>query len=94
MSDRYASWIREQIAASTPEATTDSAAAMQLAHAWAALSGLGKELFGMEVPAELAEREALRDEVLSVLKRWIPLLDKPTKDHLRQLMTGYAVPLA
>jgi hypothetical protein len=94
MPDRYAAWIREKIAEHTPEATTDPSAAMQLAHAWAALTGRGKEIFGMEMPAECADRDALRDECLAVLRRWIPLLDKENKDHLRQLMTGYAVPLA
>jgi hypothetical protein len=94
MSDRYAAWIRDKLAEHSPEATTDQAAALQLAHAWAALSGHGNQIFGMEMPAELADREALRDECLAVLKRWIPTLDKATKDQLRQLMTGYAVPLA
>ena len=94
MSDRYAAWIRDKLAEHVPGATTDPAAAVQLAHAWAALSGHGKEIFGMEMPAECADREALRDECLAVLRRWIPRLDKENKDHLRQLMTGYAVPLA
>jgi len=94
MSDRYAAWIRDKLAEHSPEATTDQAAALQLAHAWAALSGHGNQIFGMEMPAELADRDALRDECLAVLKRWIPTLDKATKDQLRQLMTGYAVPLA
>src|SRR5207248_2910060 len=67
MSDRYAAWIREKLAEHVPEATTDHAAALQLAHAWAALSGQGKEIFGMEMPAELAEREALRDECRAAL---------------------------
>jgi hypothetical protein len=94
MSDRYAAWIRDKLAEHGPEATTDPAAALQLAHAWAALSGHGKEIFGMEMPAELAERAALRDECLAVLKKWIPRLDKPTKDQLRQMLTAYAVPLS
>jgi hypothetical protein len=93
MSDRYAAWIRDKLAEHGPEATTDQSAALQLAHAWAALAGQGKQIFGMEMPAELAEREALRDECLAVLRKWIPVLDKDTKDHLRQLITGYAVPL-
>ena len=93
MSDRYAAWIRDKLAEHSPESTTDQAAALQLAHAWAALAGQGKQIFGMELPAELADREALRDECLAVLRKWIPLLDKATKDQLRQLMTGYAVPL-
>ena len=38
----------------------------------------------MEMPAELAEREALRDECLAALRKWIPMLDKPTRDQLRQ----------
>jgi hypothetical protein len=94
MSDRYAAWIRDKLAEHGPEATTDPAAALQLAHAWAALSGHGKEIFGMEMPAELAERAALRDECLAALKKWIPRLDKPTKDQLRQMLTAYAVPLS
>src|SRR3954468_11426531 len=94
MSDRYAAWIRGKLAEHVPEATTDPAAALQLAHAWAALSGHGKEIFGMEMPAELPERVALRDECLAALKKWIPLLDKPAKEQLRQMLTAYAVPLS
>ena len=94
MADRLAAWIRDQIAEHAPGATTDPSAALRLAHAWAALSGQGKQIFGMEMPLELAEREALRDECLAVLKTWIPTLDKATKDQLRQLLTGYKVPLA
>jgi hypothetical protein len=90
----YAKWVREKIIEHAPETTTDSAAAIQLAHAWAALAGQGKNLFGLEPPAELPEREQLRDECLAVLKRWIPTLDKPMKETLRTMMTGYAVPLA
>jgi len=94
MSDRYSAWIRDKLAEHGTEATTDPAAALQLAHAWAALSGHGKEIFGMEMPAELAERAELRDECLAALKKWIPRLDKPTKDQLRQMLTAYAVPLS
>lgn len=93
MSDRNAAWIRDRLAEHTPEATSDPAAALQLAHAWAALSGHGKQIFGMQMPAELADREALRDECLAVLKTWIPALDKATRDQLRHLLTGYSVPL-
>jgi hypothetical protein len=94
MSERYAAWIRDKLAEHVPEATSDPAAALQLAHAWAALSGHGKEIFGMEMPAELAERAALRDECLAALKKWIPLLDKPAREQLRQMLTVYAVPLS
>jgi hypothetical protein len=90
MSDRLAAWIREQFTDHAPEATTDPAAAMQLAHAWAALTGHGKQIFGMEMPSELAERDALREECLAILKRWIAVLDKPSKEQLRQMMTAYA----
>jgi hypothetical protein len=44
----------------------------------------------MEMPAELAERDALREECLAILKRWIAVLDKPTKDQLRAMMTAYS----
>ncbi len=90
----YAAWVRDKIAEHAPDKTSDSAAAIQLAHAWAALAGQGKNLFGLEPPAELPDREALRDECLAMLKRWIPTLDKTTKETLRTMMTGYAVPLA
>lgn len=88
--ERYAEWIRNKLAEHAPGATADPAAALQLAHAWAALSGHGKQIFGMEMPAELPEREALRDECLAVLRRWIAVLDKPAKEHLKQLMQAYA----
>jgi len=94
MAERYAAWIREQLAEHSPEATADQAAALQLAHAWAALSGHGKQIFGMEMPGQLADRDALRDECLAILKTWMPALDKATKDQLRQVLTGYSVPLA
>lgn len=94
MSDRYAAWIRDKIAEHVPEVTSDPAAALQLAHAWAALGGQGKEIFGMEMPAELADRAALRDECRAALKKWIPLLDKAHKDQLRHLLTAYALPIS
>jgi hypothetical protein len=93
MPDRLAAWIREQFAEHAPGATSDPsdpAAAMQLAHAWAALTGHGKEIFGMEMPAELPEREALREDCLAILKRWVAVLDAPAKERLRQLMTAYS----
>lgn len=90
MSDRLVAWIRDKLVEHSPETTTDPAAATQLAHAWAALTGHGKQIFGMEMPAELPEREALHDECLAILKRWIAVLDKPAKEQLRQLMTAYS----
>jgi hypothetical protein len=93
MSDRTAAWIRERLSESSPEATTDPAAALQLAHAWAALAGQGKQIFGMQMPAELAEREALRDECLALIRKWIAVLDKDAKEHLRQIMKAYAQPV-
>jgi hypothetical protein len=90
MPDRRAAWIRDKLAEHAPEATTDPAAATELARAWAALTGHAEEIFGMEMPAELPEREALRDECLAVLRRWIAVLDKPAKEHLKQLMQAYA----
>lgn len=94
MSDRYTAWIRDKLAEHSLEATTDPGAALQLAHAWAALAGQGTQIFGMELPAELADRGALRDECLAMLRTWMPVLDKATKEQLRQVMTGYAVPLS
>jgi hypothetical protein len=94
MSDRYAAWIRDKLAEHSPETTTDPGAALQVAHAWAALSGQGTQIFGMEMPAELADRGALREECMATLRKWIPVLDKAAKDQLRHVMTGYAVPLS
>lgn len=90
MSDRAAAWIRDKLAEHAPEVTTDPAAATQLAHAWAALTGHGKQIFGMEMPHELDDRDALREECLAVLRRWIAVLDKPAKEQLKQLMTAYS----
>lgn len=90
MSDRHVAWIRDKLAEYAPEATSDPAAATQLAHAWAALTGHGLQIFGMEMPAELPERQALHDECLAILRRWIAVLDKPAKEQLRQLMTAYS----
>ena len=90
MSERHAAWVRDKLAEHVPEATTDPAAATELVHAWAALTGHGNQIFGMEMPAELPERQALHEECLALLKRWIAVLDKPAKDHLKQLMTAYS----
>lgn len=94
MSDRYAAWIRDKLSEHSPEATADPTAALQLAHAWAALSGRGTQIFGMQMPAELAERDTLRDECLAALRTWIPRLDKDAKDQLRQVLKAYALPLS
>ena len=94
MSDRYAAWIRERLAEHDPEATSDPAASLQLAHAWAALSGHGKQIFGMEMPAELPEREALRDECMAALRKWIAVLDKDAKEQLRHVLKAYALPMS
>ena len=90
MSDRYVAWIRDKLTEHAPETTPDPAAATQLAHAWAALTGHGTQIFGMEMPAELGDREALREECLAVLRRWIAVLDHEHKDSLRQMMTAYS----
>jgi hypothetical protein len=94
MSDRYAAWIRDKLSEHGPEATTDPTAALQLAHAWAALAGKGNQIFGMQMPADLAERDALRDECLAALRKWIPRLDKDAKDQLRHVLKAYALPLS
>ena len=66
MSDRYAAWIRAKLAEHAPEATTDPGAAVQLAHAWAALTGHGKQIFGMEMPRRARrDRAALREQSAS-----------------------------
>ena len=89
MSDRYSTWLHEQIDAHAPENTQDADAAMRLAEACAALGGATASAFGMAVPADLADREAIRQKGIETLKRWIPKLDGEHVTRLKQMITTF-----
>jgi hypothetical protein len=90
-----APWIAEQIEAHTPERESDPQAAARLAEAYAALAGAqtATQAFGLAVPAELPDRDALRTRALEVLKQWLGKLDGDTKDKIRAQLAGYGFPV-
>lgn len=91
MSDRYATWIRDQINDHAP--SEDHAAMMRLAAACATLSTGSGMVFGMSMPAQLAQREELRDQALEMLRRWIPRLGPGAADQLGDLVARANLPI-
>src|SRR5260221_10447240 len=73
--DRYGTWILEQIKDHSPESDGGPYLAEKLAEAAAGLAGAGGLIFGMVVPAELAERDQLLATALATLERWLPKLE-------------------
>jgi hypothetical protein len=82
-------WLKEQIEASSPEATEDTEAAFRMAMACAALSGANASAFGMDVPADLANRDELKALAIDALKRWLPKLDPDGKERLKKMLSEY-----
>jgi hypothetical protein len=66
-------------------------AAHRLAEAYAALAGAKAPAFGMELPAEVPDREALRARALELLKGWLAKLDGVEKDKIRAQLAGYGI---
>lgn len=90
MSDT-ARWLSEQIEAHAPDRETDPSAAARLAEAYAALAGAKAPAFGMDLPAEVEGRDALRQRALELLKQWLGKVDAETKDKLRAQLAGYGI---
>ncbi len=84
-------WLSEQIEAHAVEREEDSAAAARLAEAYAALAGAKAPAFGMELPAEVVDREVLRARSLELLKQWLGKIDPEHKDKIRAQLAGYGI---
>src|SRR5690349_15966792 len=84
-SDRYAAWIADQIAQHEPCA--DRNALIRLAEATAALTTGAGLVFGMLMPPNLPDREALSAAGLAMLKMWIPQLDPVAVEQLAEVAT-------
>jgi len=86
-----AGWLAEQIEAHGVEREADPAAAARLAEAYAALAGAKAPAFGMELPAEVPDRDTLRARSLELLKQWLGKLDAEHKDRIRAQLAGYGI---
>lgn len=90
MSDT-ASWLSEQIEAHGPDQESDPSAAARLAEAYAALAGAKAPAFGMNLPEQVDNRDALRQRALELLKQWLAKVDHETKDKIRAQLAGYGI---
>lgn len=86
-------WLAEQIEAHAPDKEADPAAATRLAEAYAALAKLATQAFGLAVPEEIADRDALRGRALELLKQWLAKLEPEHKDKIRAQLAGYGLPV-
>ena len=86
---QYATWLRGQIEAHAPEASTDPKDAVELAKACAAFGGASAQAFGMDVPAQFPGRDELKQLAIDALKRWLPKLDGDAKEKLKKLIGEY-----
>lgn len=88
--DKTAAWLEEQIDDHSPEKTTDPSAVFKLAEACAALGGAPvAAAFGLALPAEIADRERLKEKGVAALKRWIPKLDPESVARLKAMLTEF-----
>ena len=89
-----APWLAEQIEAHAPDREEDPQAAARLAEAYAALAGVSPaQAFGLAVPPDVDNRDALRQRALEVLKLWLGKLDGEAKDKIRAQLAGYGFPV-
>ncbi|HEY4176653.1 MAG TPA: hypothetical protein VGM90_07475 [Kofleriaceae bacterium] len=84
-------WLSEQIEALTPERESDPTAASRLAEAYAALAGANAQAFGLALPAEIENREKLRQRALEVLKLWLATFDAEHKAKIKLQLAGYGI---
>jgi len=89
MSDRTAEWLVEQIEAHAPETAIDPEAVMRLVQACAALAGADAQAFGLTIPAEMPERDELKQRAIATLKRWLPRLDPDRMARLKKVIAEY-----
>jgi hypothetical protein len=91
--DDIGPWLAEQIEANTPERESDPAAATRLAEAYAALAGATAQGFGLAVPPDVPDRDALRARALEVLKQWLPKLDPEQRAKIKAQLAAYGFPV-
>jgi hypothetical protein len=84
-------WLTDQIEAHASDREQDPMAAHRLAEAYAALAGANAPAFGMVLPAEVPDRDALRARALELLKGWLAKLDGVEKDKIRAQLAGYGI---
>jgi hypothetical protein len=86
-----APWLAEQLEAHAPDRETDPQAAARLAEAYAALAGAASatQAFGLALPTDIPDRDALRARSLELLKAWLARLDGEAKDKIRAQLAGY-----
>ncbi|MDX2089665.1 MAG: hypothetical protein SFX73_17550 [Kofleriaceae bacterium] len=86
-----AAWLEEQIEAHSPEREQDPTAAARLAEAYAALAGANAQAFGLALPADVANRDALRARSLEMLKKWLATFDAEQKEKIKLQLAGYGI---
>lgn len=86
-----AAWLAAQIEGHHPDQETDPQAAHRLAEAYAALAGAQAQAFGLALPPDVANRDALRARALELLKGWLQKLDGEEKDKIRAQLAGYGI---
>jgi len=84
-------WLSDQLEAHAPERESDPQAASRLAEAYAALAGAKAQAFGLALPDEVPNRDALRQRALELLKQWLGQVDGDTKDKIRAQLAGYGI---
>lgn len=84
-------WLTDQIEAHGTDREQDPRAAHRLAEAYAALAGAKAPAFGMELPPEVPNRDALRTRALELLKGWLAKLDSGERDRIRAQLAGYGI---
>ena len=89
--DDTATWLAEQLEAHAPEREQDPQAAVRLAEAYAALAGANAQAFGLALPDEVANRDALRTRALELLKQWLATFDAEHKDKIKLQLAGYGI---
>jgi hypothetical protein len=86
-----AAWLEEQIEAHSPEREQDPAAAARLAEAYAALAGANAQAFGLALPGDVVNRDALRTRSLELLKKWLATFDAEQKEKIKLQLAGYGI---
>ena len=86
-----AAWLSEQIEAHSPEREQDPAAAARLAEAYAALAGANAQAFGLALPPDVDNRDALRTRSLELLKQWLATFDAEQKEKIKLQLAGYGI---
>ena len=88
--DKTTAWLDAQIDDHSPEQTEDAAAVFRLAEACAALGGApAAAAFGLALPADIPERDRLKEKGVAALKRWIPKLDPESVTRLKAMLAEY-----